>query len=219
MKRPYVILNAAMTLDGKIATISGDSKISSRSDLIRLHKLRAYVDAVMVGAGTILADDPSLTVRLVNGKNPMRVVVDGKARIPPEAKILDSSAETIVVVSSKLKKRKIDTLMKSGANVMKFRGVKVNLNLLLKKLYFQGVRKLLLEGGSTLNWGMLEHNLVDEVQVTVAPKLVGGEKTKTLIGGLGFSRIKESTKLKLLDMSKNGSELLLRYRVVGAKRD
>lgn len=219
MPRPYVILNAAMTLDGKIATASGDSRISSKADLVRLHALRANVDAVMVGAGTILADNPSLTVRLVRGRNPIRVVVDGKARIPLKAKVLNRAAKTIVAVSTNAKKQKINRLRATDAEVIIFDGERIDLSLLLERLHSLGIRKLLLEGGSTLNWNMLERGLVDEVQVAVSPRLVGGEQAKTLIGGEGFSKIKEGTELKLTKVLRVGSELLLVYKVVGAKRD
>jgi len=219
MPRPYVILNAAMTLDGKIATISRDSKISSEADLTRLHGLRAKMDAVMVGAGTILADNPSLTVRRVRGKNPIRVVVDGRARIPPSAKILDNSAKTIVAVLKAADGKKIDRLRRAGADVIAFEGERIDLRLLLEKLYTRGVKKLLLEGGSTLNWNMIEQGLVDEIQVTVAPRIVGGETAKTLVGGAGFSKVKDGVRLRLYKMSRLGGEILLVYRMVGAKRD
>jgi len=217
MKRPYVILNAAMTLDGKIATVARDSKISSKADLIRLHKLRAEVDAVMVGAGTVLADNPSLTVRRVRGKNPIRIVIDGEAKIPANAKVLDRSAKTIVAVLSKAKKEKIDELRATGADIIISDGETIDLLSLLERLYSNGVRKLLLEGGSTLNWCMLERGLVDEIQVVVSPRIVGGEKAKTLVGGKGFSKIKNGVELKLLNVKRIGSEILLVYRVTGAK--
>lgn len=218
MKRPYVILNAAMTLDGKIATVARDSEISSKVDLIRLHKLRAEVDAVMVGAGTVLADDPSLTVRRVRGKNPIRVVVDGEAKIPVNAKILNRSAKTIVAVLSTAKKQKIDKLRAAGAEIIIFDGATIDLLSLLEGLYSGGVRKLLLEGGSTLNWYMLERDLVDEVQVAVSPRIVGGELAKTLVGGKGFSKIKNGVELKLFNVKRIGNEILLVYRVMGAGR-
>ena len=97
-----VIINGAMTVDGKIATASGDSKISSKEDLVRVHKLRASVDAIVVGISTILADDPLLTVRLVKGKNPARVIVDSRGRIPVDSQIMrtTSKIKTIVAVTN-----------------------------------------------------------------------------------------------------------------------
>ena len=219
MPRPYVILNAAMTLDGKIATAAGDSKISSEADLDRLHGLRAEVDAVMVGAGTVLADNPSLTVRRVKGKNPVRVVVDGQAKIPTNARVLDSSAKTIVAVTKAAKKQKIDKLRAAGADVLIHNGERVNLRALLEELYSRGIRRLLLEGGSTLNWNMLENDLVDELRVAVTHKIVGGERAKTLVGGNGFAKVRDGVKLKLSEVNQQGSETLLVYKVVGVGRD
>lgn len=208
-----------MTLDGKIATRTKDSKISSETDLVRLHKLRAKMGAVMVGAGTVLADNPSLTVRRVRGKNPIRVVVDGKSRIPVNAKILDRSAKTIVAVSRSAERQKINELRTTGAEVIIFDGKKVDLRSLLEKLYLRGVRRLLLEGGSTLNWNMIEQGLVDEVQVTIAPKIVGGEAAKTLVGGTGFSKVKDGVELRPSRIQRIGDDILLVYRLAGAKRD
>lgn len=217
MTRPYVILNAAMTLDGKIATVAGDSKISCRKDLDRLHGLRAKVDAIMVGVGTVLADNPSLTVRRVRGKNPIRVVIDGEARTPPNSKIMDDSASTIVAVSKIAKKKKLEGLRAAGAEIIIGGENEVNLGKLLERLNSRGVRKLLLEGGSKLNWEMLKHGLVDEVQVAVAPCIVGGAKAKSLVGGVGFPNVQTGVKLKLSKVGRVGADLLLIYRVVGVQ--
>lgn len=217
MKRPYVILNAAMTLDGKIATVAGDSKISCKEDLDRLHRLRAEADAIMVGVGTVLADDPSLTVRRVHGRNPIRVVIDGEAKTPPNARVMDRSAETIVAVSRIAKREKLEKLRAAGAEVILESKNKVNLRRLLEELRSRGVRKLLLEGGSGLNWEMLRRGLVDEVRVAVAPRIVGGAKAKSLVGGVGFAKVLKGVKLKLSKVGRVGSDLLLIYRVVGVR--
>ncbi|MCD6248270.1 MAG: 2,5-diamino-6-(ribosylamino)-4(3H)-pyrimidinone 5'-phosphate reductase [Hadesarchaea archaeon] len=219
MTRPYVILNAAMTLDGKIATKSGDSRISGREDLSRTHQLRGRVDAVMVGIGTVLADNPSLTVRHAEGKNPTRVIVDSSARIPLDAKVLDDSAPTIIATTSRAKKQKLEELREKGAKLVIAGNEKVDLRELLKYLYAHGVKVLLLEGGSTLNWGMLKEGLVDEIRVTVSPRIVGGEKAKTLVGGEGFKKISEGIKLEPVDVRKIGEDILLSYRVVETKND
>ena len=213
MTRPYAILNAAMTLDGKIATVAGDSMISCGADLDRIHRLRARVDAVMIGVGTVLADNPSLTVRRTRGKNPARVIVDSEARTPLTAKVLDGSAKTIIAVTSRAPKRRVRGLLSAGAKVVSCGSEKVCLPKLLKKLHAQGVRKLLLEGGSTLNWGMLNQGLVDEVQVAVAPRIVGGAAVRTLVGGEGFARVSKSIKLERLSVKRVGEDLLLTYMV------
>ena len=206
-----------MTLDGKIATVAGDSRISCEADLDRIHRLRAGVDAIMVGVGTVLADNPSLTVRRVRGKNPIRVIVDGEAKTPLGARVLDASAKTIVVVSEKAKRQKLEKLRAAGADIIVAGEGEVNLRTLLEKLGSFGVRKLLLEGGSTLNWGMLKQGLIDEVRVAIAPRMVGGERAKPLVGGAGFARVREGVKLELLGIRRVGEDLLLTYRVVGGR--
>jgi len=215
MVRPYVILNAAMTLDGKIATVAGDSRISCEEDLDRIHRLRAGVDAVMVGLGTVLADDPSLTVRRARGENPLRVVVDSLGKTPMDAKVLDGSARTIVAVTTRAPKRNVGRLRAKGAQVIAVGRKEVDLQKLLEKLHELGVRRLLLEGGSTLNWGMLKRGLVDEVRVAVAPYIVGGTDARTLVGGRGFAKISKSIPLKLISVDRVGKDLLLTYLVKG----
>ncbi|MEM3402876.1 MAG: 2,5-diamino-6-(ribosylamino)-4(3H)-pyrimidinone 5'-phosphate reductase [Candidatus Hadarchaeales archaeon] len=215
MDRPHVILNAATTADGKIATVGGDSKISCREDLKRLHRLRSKVDAVMVGAGTVIADDPALTVRFVKGKNPIRVVVDGEGRIPLHARILSKEAPTIVAVSEKAEKKKLKRLREKGAEIIVIGKNEVDLGKLLETLKRKGVKKLLLEGGSTLNWNMLANGLVDEIIISIAPVIVGGEKSKSLVGGAGFERVAEGIRLRLRKVERVGRDLTLYYTVEG----
>jgi len=213
MAKPYVILNAAMTLDGKIATVGGDSGISCPEDLDRVHKLRAGVDAVMVGAGTVLADDPSLTVRRARGENPIRVVVDGLAKTPTGARVMDRSAPTIIAVSKRAPESKLRALRSAGAEVIVIGKREVDLARLLKELHARGVEKLMLEGGSTLNWGMLKRGLVDEIRVAISPRVVGGAEARTLVGGEGFGKVSGGIELGLLETRKVGRDLVLRYRV------
>ena len=217
MTRPYVILNAAMTLDGKIATIAGDSRISCEADLDRVHKLRASVDAVMVGVGTVLADNPSLTVRRARGKSPTRVVIDSFAKTPPDAKVLDKLARTVIASTKSAPKQRLQKLRATGTKIVIAGEKEVNLHRLLEKLRSIGVRKLLLEGGSTLNWSMLKGGLVDEVLVAVAPRIVGGATAKTLVGGAGFGEVRRGVWLELKKVKKVGKNLLLTYRVKGGK--
>ncbi len=213
MARPYVILNAAMTLDGKIATVAGDSMISCGADLDRIHRLRASVDAVMIGVGTVLADNPSLTVRRTRGKNPVRVIMDSEARTPLTAKVLDGSVKTIIAVTNRAPKQRVKRLLETGTQVVACGSAKVCLSKLLKKLRVCGVRKILLEGGSTLNWSMLKQGLVDEVRIAIAPRIVGGTAARTLVGGNGFARVSKSVKLELSSMKWVGEDLLLTYLV------
>ncbi len=212
--KPYVILNAGMTLDGKIASRSGDAQISCEEDLLRVHKLRSRCDAVMVGINTVLKDDPRLTVhRIKAAKNPVRVVVDSKARTPPSARVLNREAKTIIATTKKAGKKKLSRL-KKHADVVICGEEKVDLPRLMKLLYRRGIKKLLLEGGGALNWGMLSSGLVDEVMVSIAPVIVGGAKAVTIVEGEGFEKIRNGVKLKLRKSYKLGKDVILEYKVV-----
>jgi 2,5-diamino-6-(ribosylamino)-4(3H)-pyrimidinone 5'-phosphate reductase len=220
------MINGAMTVDGKIATASGDSKISSKEDLVRVHKLRASVDAMVVGISTILADDPRLTVRLVRGKNPARVIVDSKGRIPIDCQIMRTASRitTIVAVTDQAPEEKIHKLEDMGAQVLVIREGKkgqsaavphgVNLKELFRRLEKMGLEKILVEGGGELNWSLLRLGLVDELTITMAPKIAGGRLATTLVEGDGVDEIAQGIRLQLkrLEQKKTG-ELVLHYRL------
>ena len=222
-----VIMNSAMTVDGKIATASGDSKISSKEDLVRVHKLRANVDAIVVGISTILADDPQLTVRLVKGNNPTRVIVDSKGRIPIDSQIIRmaSKIKTIVAVTDQAPEEKILKLEDMGAQVLVISEGKrgesaavphgVNLKELFRKLEKMRFKRILVEGGGELNWSLLRLGLVDNLTVTIAPTIAGGRLATTLVEGDGFDEIAQSIRLKLdkVELKKTG-ELLLQYTLL-----
>ncbi|MEM2212015.1 MAG: 2,5-diamino-6-(ribosylamino)-4(3H)-pyrimidinone 5'-phosphate reductase [Candidatus Nezhaarchaeales archaeon] len=213
--RPYVILSAAMTLDGKIATKTRDSKISCIEDLKRVHKLRASVDAIMVGIGTVLIDDPKLLVKYYEGRNPIRVVVDSKARIPLNAKVItEGGARTVVAVTDLAPISKVEELKRVGVEVVVAgSGEEVDLKLLMRKLRAMGVRTLMLEGGATLNWSMVKEGLIDEVRVAIAPVIVGGRDALSLVEGEGFNYVDEGLKLKLERVETCGEDLVLYYKV------
>jgi len=215
-----------MTVDGKIATSNGDSKISSKEDLVRVHKLRASVEAIIVGISTILADDPRLTVRLVKGKNPARVIVDSKGRIPLDSQIMytASRVKTIVAVTDQAPEEKIMKLRDMGAQVLVISEGKkgqsaavphgVNLRLLFRKLEKIGLKTILVEGGGELNWSLLRLRLVDELIVTIAPKIAGGRLATTLVEGDGFDEIAQGIQLKLKNIErKKTGELVLHYQL------
>ncbi len=215
---PYVVLNAAMSLDGKIATARGESRLSSPEDLKRVHRLRASVDAIIVGLGTLLADDPKLTVKLVHGRNPRRIIVDSRARTPLDAYVVRSASETptIIAVTSRAPKKRIRELEEAGTTVLTCgRGPHVSLRLLLTRLRKMGVRKLLLEGGGALNWSMLSQGLVGEISVALSPRVVGGADAITLAEGQGVARIRDAVRLRLVDARDYGGDLVVRYRVLG----
>lgn len=214
--KPHVILNAAMTLDGKIATRTGSSEISGKEDLIRVHKLRKDMDAIMVGINTLLADDPRLTVHKIEADpedNPVRIVVDSKARTPLNFRILNNDAPTIIATTENTDPEKTEALEKK-ATVLKCGKDRVDLKSLMNELSKTGIKTLMLEGGSTLNYSMLEKGLVDEVRVCVAPMIAGGSNAKTLVDGEGIDKMKDAVKLKLKKSYGLGEDLILEYDVI-----
>ena len=216
--RPFVILNAAMSLDGKIATSTGDSKLSSPEDLKRVHILRASVDGVMVGEKTLQVDDPKLTVKLARGRNPQRVIVDSLARTPVSARVVQTARQTptLIAVTTRAPKQRVIALEKAGVTVLKCgNGRLVSLTQLLRKLRAMGMRRILVEGGGTLNWSMVSEGLVDEVSVAVSPRILGGESAVSLVEGPGVRTTAEGIRLRLISASRYGVDLVLRYKVVG----
>lgn len=210
------MLNAGMTLDGKIASKTRDVEISCKEDLERVHEIRKSVDAIMVGIGTVLDDDPRLTVHKIPGEkedDPLRVVVDSNARTPLDARVLNEDAETVIAVSKAAPRDRTAELEKR-AGVIVCGESKVDLKCLMEELYKRGIKTLLLEGGATLNWGMLEEYLVDEVKVAISPAIVGGKDALSLVEGKGFEKIREGVRLKLKKYYPLGRDLILEYEVL-----
>jgi 2,5-diamino-6-(ribosylamino)-4(3H)-pyrimidinone 5'-phosphate reductase len=215
-KKPYVILNSAMTLDGKMATKTGSSEISGKEDLLRVHKLRKEVDAIMVGINTVLTDDPKLTVHKIPANdedNPIRVVVDSRARTPLSSRILNSDASTIIAVTEAASSESVEEL-NDMAEVLVCGKERVDLDILMEKLDSKGVETLMLEGGSTLNYSMLIGGMVSEMRVCIAPMIAGGRDAKTLADGDGVDYMKDAVKLKLKKSYKLGEDIVVEYIVL-----
>ena len=214
-RRPYVTISAAATIDGKIATKSGDSAMSSKIDLIRVHRLRAAHDAVMVGAGTVLADDPLLTVRYAQGRNPARVVLDPAGRTPSGSRLLLTCGHirTILVVTGRADTRDRRRLEGAGATVL-VEEDGIHLRPLLGRLYGLGVRTLLVEGGGRTIWGFVAEGVFDEVVLTISPHIAGGDGT-SLVGGEGFAGVADGPGLELLSVRRQGDEAVLHYARTG----
>lgn len=198
-RRPFVLLKAAASLDGKIATYRGESRwLSSEASRRRVHALRNEVDAVMVGAETVVRDDPELTVRLIEGdvRHPLRVVVDSALRTPPTSRVLAArpEAQTLVATTNKapLERREAVEGLGSEVLVLPERNGRVDLAALMEKLAEREVVSLLLEGGGELNAAMLEAGLVDKVLVVVTPRLIGGREAPTVLDGLGAGSLEEA---------------------------
>ena len=211
--RPKVILSAAMTLDGKIATKTGDSKLSSKQDKIRIHKLRSKVDAILVGSNTVKRDNPFLTVRHTKGKNPLRIILDSKANIDKKSQIIKTCKKipTIIAVSKKASKKNIDKLKKHPLEIIITGNKLVNIKNLLRILSKKKIKTLLVEGGGTVNWEFIKQDLVDEIIITITPYIIGGKNAITLVDGEGFSLINKARKLKLKKTCKSGNEIVLYY--------
>ncbi|WP_297982037.1 2,5-diamino-6-(ribosylamino)-4(3H)-pyrimidinone 5'-phosphate reductase [uncultured Methanobrevibacter sp.] len=223
--KPYVILNAAMTLDGKIATKTGSSEISGSDDLERVHEIRKDVDGIMVGIGTVLADDPRLTVHKINAKkedNPIRVVVDNRARTPLHFRILNDDAQTIIAVGNICDETnpncdeeavKRARSLEEKCEVFYSTGDSVDLVEFMEYLYERGIGKLMLEGGSTLNFSMIKDGLIDEVKICIAPMIVGGKDSKTFFDGEGFDYMSDAVQLELIDSYPLGKDFIMEYKV------
>jgi len=213
-----VIINSAMTLDGKISSYTGNSCISSKKDLVRVHKLRSKVDAIVVGINTVLIDNPMLTVRFIRNNNrscPTRIIIDSYGRIPLDSKILYTAAtiKSIFVVTKQASKDTIEKIKKLGAHVIIIGSKLINLKKLFNILYRMGYRKILIEGGGELNWSCLHDGIVNELIITIAPIVVGGRNAITLVEGRGYSTISQGIKLKLTKIiqNKNDNEITLYY--------
>ena len=207
-----------MTIDGKIATNLGDSKISSKQDLRRLHRLRSSVDAIIIGISTVIVDNPRLTVRLVkrHGTTPVRIIVDSIGRIPLDSKILKSASKinTIVAVTKRASDERVDKIKSAGAIVIVAGTKTVDLKELFFILKKMGFNKILVEGGGELNWSILQLRIVNELMVTVAPRIVGGRTATTLVEGDGYERISDGIKMELIKVSRqNNGEVVLYYKL------
>ena len=212
---PFVILKTAMTLDGKIATHSGKSKwITSEESRKRVHQIRNEVDAVMVGIGTVIKDDPSLTTRLSdgNGRDALRIILDSHARIPLDAKVLnqESNAKTIVAVTPSAPEDKIDQIrQKAEVIIIPERDGRVDIFELMKKLGQMEITSVMIEGGAEVNASALKAGIVDKAMFFVAPKIFGGKDTSSPIGGDGVEDPSEAIKLKDISVERIGEDMLI----------
>jgi diaminohydroxyphosphoribosylaminopyrimidine deaminase/5-amino-6-(5-phosphoribosylamino)uracil reductase len=209
---PFVILKSALTLDGKSATAEGDARwITNERTRRYVHKLRSQVDAIMVGVGTVIADDPQLTARIPGGKDPLRVVVDSKLKAPLSAKLfhLKSEATTLVATVSGDAVR-IAGIRETGAEIVicQEKKGKVDLHDLLARLGAMHLQSVLLEGGSTLAGEALRQGLIDKVMLFYAPKMVGGEGPG-LFAGRGVARMEDAIRLRKITYNRFGEDLLI----------
>lgn len=213
-KRPYVILKYAMSLDGKIATKNFDSKwISSFESRKHVHKQRSENSCILVGVNTILKDNPSLDVRYVKGKNPVKVILDSKLLIPLESNIFKTGKSIIFTLSKD--KKKIAKYEKLNAEVISF-NEKIDVKKVLDILYKKGYMSVYVEGGASVNWSFIEQNLVDEINVYISGKIIGASPLSP-INGKGFEYIKDCPNFSITDFKKIGEDIFVSARNVGEK--
>jgi len=218
--RPHVTLKCAMTLDGKIAAFDRSARwITGEEARSEAHRLRSENDAVIVGIGTVLADDPALNVRLDTPwpREPFRVVVDSRARLPLTSRLIDAgaAARAVVAVADEAPADKVARLEARGVTVLacKSRDGRVDVHDLCARLFALDVTGALLEGGSGLNWAFIEAGLVDRVAMFVAPLLIGGDRAPTAVGGHGVL-LPDALRLQQLSARPVGSDWLLEGNVV-----
>ena len=203
-----------MTLDGKIGQKNQKIILSSKFDKTRVHKLRSKFDAILVGKNTITQDDPLLTVRYVKGKNPIRIILDSRGTIKNTSKIIKTAKNvpTIIITSQLVSKRNLNRLKNLPLDVIVCGKNQVDIRKLVVILYKKGIKKILLEGGGTLNLSFLKDNLINEIILTVTPFVLGSENSINLFEGI-LKPTKNFLSFKLKKVQKNNNEIILNYKL------
>ena len=219
-KKPFVALKTAMSLDGKIASYSGDSQwISNEQSRKIVHELRHRYAGIMVGVNTVIQDDPLLTDRSdsKNKSHPVRIIVDSKGRTPLNSKILDvRQASTIIAITSKAPASFVNRVNDLGVKtiVCPEKQQRVDLHFLTGELSRLGIDSVLLEGGSTLNFSALTSGIVDKVFSFISPMLIGGRQALTPVGGLGYNKIDDAVRLKIENVKQIKGDVLIEAYVI-----
>ena len=219
-ERPHVLMMSEITVDGKLTLRRGASskilmKYMAPETEILLHRTRAECDAIMVGANTIRIDNSFLTVRLVEGKSPLRVIPSNRGDIPPDAHILGPDARTIIAVSRAAPAEKVARLRESGVDVVVVGEDRVDLPELMRILKADyNISRMMIEGGPTLNWSMLNHRLVDEIRLIHLPFIVGGADTPSLVGGMHIETENDMIRLSHERHYMCGSNLVTEWDVL-----
>jgi len=212
--RPFVVLKAAASLDGKTAAADGSSKwITSEGARADAQRLRAWADAIVVGSGTVLADDPALTVRgeaVAGARPPLRVVLDSSGRVPATARVFDGAAPTLVATTDRAGEARVAKWQRAGAEVVvldRDPAGHVSVDALLEHLGKRDVQGVLVEGGATVSGSFATGDLVDRVVLYLAPLLLGGAAAPGVLGGEGFAPVGEGRRLELHRVERIGPDL------------
>lgn len=211
---PYVIVKWAMSLDGKIATQTGNSRwITSEESRTYVHKIRGQVDGILVGINTVLRDDPLLTCRLEGGRNPKRIIIDSNAALPLRSRILNTihESEIIVAVNKNAQQERIEKLEQLGCTIIQTRDKsdRVDLKDLFRKLGEMKLTNILVEGGSRVITSMIEERLADKVIVFIAPIIIGGEDAKSPILGKGVDTVDEAVKINEITVKSFSHDIVI----------
>jgi len=217
-KRPFVTVKFAQSLDGRIATSTGDSRwISSPSSLRLSHKLRREHDAILVGIGTVLSDDPQLTVRLLKGRDPLRIVVDSKLRIPLNSRLLANGAAngTLVATAVSSNSQRTRAIQDAGAEVLRLpkarNGPGIDISRLLQELQRRGIQSVLVEGGKAIITSLFNARAVDRLVVIIAPKIIG--QGTEAIGQLGIKKLERAVTFASAKTRKLGDDIIFDGRL------
>ncbi|HSE36730.1 MAG TPA: RibD family protein [Blastocatellia bacterium] len=215
---PFVTVKYAQSLDGRIATSTGDSQWISGPAALRLaHRLRREHDAIIVGIGTVLADNPQLTVRLVKGRNPLRVVIDSELRTPAEALVLagGAAAGTLIAASANVDENRVSEIQKLGADILRLpsasNGSGIDIASLLGELGRRGISSVLVEGGSGIITSLLAARAVNRLIVVIAPKIIG--RGTEAIGELGITRLSEAITFSSVKVRRLGDDIIFDGRL------
>ena len=211
---PFVLLKSAMTLDGKIATVTNASRwITGEASRKMVHILRQQLSAVMVGVNTVISDDPLLNIRLKGiWKNPLKVIADTHGRISPEAKVLKNDPQLTIIATTVLADlQKLKQIERMGAQVLicPLKENMVDLGFVMRSLGAMGVDSIMIEGGSTLAFSALQEGMVDKIISFIAPKILGGANAPTAVGGIGIEKMEDAITLKNWKTRKVGSDLMI----------
>jgi diaminohydroxyphosphoribosylaminopyrimidine deaminase / 5-amino-6-(5-phosphoribosylamino)uracil reductase len=209
-KTPYVLLKLAMSLDGKIATSTGDSKyITSKEARILVHHMREEYDAVMIGINTVIKDNPLLDTRLIKGKNPVKIILDSSLKISDKMKIFKDPSKVIIATTKKAPKKRIENMQQKGVRIIVVRqkGKFVDLEELMKELGNSEISSVMIEGGAELSGNAIKEGIVDKVAIFTAPKIIGNGFDA--IKNLGIKKVKKAITLKNITTRKIGKDLLV----------
>lgn len=217
-KKPFVTLKSATSLDGKIATVTGESKwITSDEARVDVHRYRHEHDAILVGVGTVLADNPSLTTRLEGGgKNPIRIILDSRLRTPLNSNVvLDGEAPTWIVTTTQADESKKLALQEKGVQVIVLSEKQISIEKLLEMLGERGVTSLFVEGGAEIHGSFVAGGYVNQMITYLAPKLIGGKSAPTSVGGSGRTTIEQALSLTIESIEKIGPDVKIISRLKG----